>query len=396
MSGGAAPSQYVLYAMPGSLYSAKARAYLRKHRFDYLERAPGEGHFDREVIPRTGRWIIPVLQTPHGTLIQDTVDIIDHLDPQLPPGRSAYPQGASQRVVAHMLELFGGEGLLRPAMHYRWNFDESNLAFLFEDFTDALVPGGDHEARSAVFEYASARMRKATTGFGVTPELFGEVERSYEEFLSLLTAHLETAPYLLGGRPTIADFGFIGPLFAHLARDPHPSLLMKQRAHRVWRWVERMNAPVLDASEYGERSEELFAADAIPATLRALLAYIGEEFCAETVAIVRAIDQWLAENPATDAGETIGGRPERRMIGRTSFDWRGHTLTISVVPYRLYVLQRLQQAFARATASEQDGVRAIFAEAGLEPILAVRARRRVERRANLDVWGEAQDPRLGE
>jgi hypothetical protein len=39
----------------------------------------------------------------------------------------------------------------------------------------------------------------------------------------------------------------MGPLYAHLARDPYPSVLMKQQAQRVWRWVERMNAPVLDA-----------------------------------------------------------------------------------------------------------------------------------------------------
>ena len=84
-------SGYVLYAMPGSLYSAKARAFMRKHRIDHVERAPGEGHFEREVIPRTGRWIIPVLETDEAVLIQDTVDIIDHLERELLPGRSAYP-----------------------------------------------------------------------------------------------------------------------------------------------------------------------------------------------------------------------------------------------------------------------------------------------------------------
>ena len=32
-------------------------------------------------------------------------------------------------------------------------------------------------------------------------------------------------PYLLGGRPSIADFGFMAPLFAHLGRDPVPAAL---------------------------------------------------------------------------------------------------------------------------------------------------------------------------
>jgi hypothetical protein len=32
---------YILYAMPASLYSAKARSYLRKRGIDHLERANG-------------------------------------------------------------------------------------------------------------------------------------------------------------------------------------------------------------------------------------------------------------------------------------------------------------------------------------------------------------------
>ena len=108
---------YVLYAMPASLYSGKARSYLRTHRIGYVERAPGDPRYSGEIEPVIGRWIIPVLQTPDGTIVQDTVDIIDHLDATVPPERSAYPATAVQRTVAHLLELFGGEGLLRPAMH---------------------------------------------------------------------------------------------------------------------------------------------------------------------------------------------------------------------------------------------------------------------------------------
>ncbi|PHY13768.1 hypothetical protein CSW58_03550 [Caulobacter sp. B11] len=94
-------------------------------------------------------------------------------------------------------------------------------------------------------------MRKAMAGFGVNEQSIPLIEAAYEEFLDLFDAHLAHAPYLLGGRPTIGDYGLIGPLFAHLARDPYPSLLMKRRAHRVWRWVERMNSADLDSAEYG-------------------------------------------------------------------------------------------------------------------------------------------------
>ncbi len=383
---------YILYAMPGSLYSAKARSYLRKHRIEYVERAPGDARYNDEVVPAIGRWIIPVLQAPDGTIVQDTVDIIDHLDATVAPGRSAYPDTPVQRAVAHLLELFGGEGLLRPAMHYRWDFDDTNVPFLRKDFSASLVLGGDDDTRDGVFAFSSDRMRSATAAFGVSEELVPEIERSYAEFLALFDAHLAGSPYLLGGRPTIADFGFMGPLHAHLARDPYPSVQMKQQAQRVWRWVERMSAPVLDASEYGDVSEDLFADDAVPATLQALLAYIGEEYLEEAMAQVAAVDGWLAEHPDVTDGDVVLGKANRRFSGTTTFPWRGESMTVAVVPYRLYLIKRLQDSVATGTAEDQAAVRAVFAEAGLDPLLDVTPRRWVVRGDNREVWGPAQEP----
>jgi len=385
---------YTLYAMPASLWSGKARSYLRKHRFDFVERAPGDPRYNEHVVPAIGRWIIPVLETPDGTLVQDTVDIIDHLDAQLPPDRSAYPATPVHRAIAHLLELFGGEGLLRPAMHYRWDFDDTNVPFLSKDFTAALVLGADDETRAGVFAFSSDRMRSATTAFGVSEELVPEIERSYEQFLDLFDAHLAGSPYLLGGRPTIGDFGFMGPLYAHLARDPYPSVMMKQRAQRVWRWVERMNSPVLDASEYGDVSETLFADDGVPDTLRALLAYIGDEYLNEAVDQVATVDRWLAEHPDAAEGEVVLGKPTRRFSGTTTFDWRGHPMTVAVVPYRLFLIKRLQDAVADAGPADQQTVRTVFAEAGLDPLLDVRPRRWVVRADNHEVWGPLQEPVL--
>jgi glutathione S-transferase len=385
---------YTLYAMPGSLYSGKARSYLRTHRIDFVERAPGDPRYTERVVPAIGRWIIPVLETPDGMLVQDTVDIIDLLDEQVAPDRSAYPATPVHRAVAHLLELFGGEGLLRPAMHYRWDFDDTNVAFLSKDFSASLVLGGDDETRAGVFAFSSDRMRSATTAFGVSQELLPEIERSYEQFLDLLDAHLAGSPYLLGGRPTIGDFGFMGPLYAHLARDPYPSVLMKQRAQRVWRWVERMNSPVLDAGEYGDVPEGLFDDDGVPDTLRALLAYIGEEYLDEAVAQVAAVDGWLAERPDAAEGEIVLGKPNRRFSGTTTFDWRGRPMTVAVVPYRLFLVKRLQDAVAEADPAARAAIRAVFAEAGLDPLLDVRPRRWVVRADNHEVWGPLQEPAL--
>ena len=385
---------YILYAMPASLYSGKARSYLRKRRIEHVERANGHPEYQQRVVPAIGRMIIPVLQTPDGRLIQDTVEIIDFLEQTEPREQSIYPPGSRQRAVAHVLELFGGEGLLRPAMHYRWNFDESNLAFLMNDFGGVLAAGGGESARRTAFEVASELMRKAAIGVGVTPELSKEIERSYVEFLELFSAHLRCAPYLLGGLPSNGDFGFIAPLWAHLARDPYPSTLMKRTAWPVYRWVERMNAPVDDTGEYLEYPQRFFPEDEIPDTLRALLRYIAAEQVPELVAQVAFIDDYLAIGDGVAEGTIVGGKPSRRAIGRVTFAWRGREMTIRVLPYRLFLLQRLQAAVAESSHEQQRHTRALFAECGLEPLLNLRARRSVRRQDNHEVWGAEQEPFL--
>jgi len=109
----------VLYGMPASLYTGKARAYLRRRGLPFEERSVGDPRFRAQVLPVVGRWIIPVVQLPGGRLVQDSTDIIDTLDAGAPPGESAYPASPLLRAVSLFFELYGGEGLLRPAMHYR-------------------------------------------------------------------------------------------------------------------------------------------------------------------------------------------------------------------------------------------------------------------------------------
>jgi hypothetical protein len=193
-------------------------------------------------------------------------------------------------------------------------------------------------------------------------------------------------PYLLGGYPTLGDYGLLGPLYPHLGRDPYPASLMKQRAWRVWRWTERMNRPGQDASEYLAPSPDLLAADAVPDTLRAMLRYLAEEYLAELRAQVVYIDHWLAAQPDLRAGSVVGGKPGSRNLGVTSLPWRGTTLNVQVLPYRLHLLQRIQDAFDALAPDARADVGVLLSDTGLSELPMLRAKRRVERRGNLEVW----------
>ncbi|MGB2573724.1 MAG: glutathione binding-like protein, partial [Henriciella sp.] len=326
---------------------------------------------------------IPVIETPDGDFVQDGTDILDHFEAKGYSTQSIYPEDPRLKTIAYLFELFGSEGMLRAAMHYRWNFDETNLKFLQHTFEDVLPNGLTKEERDTVFLHASGRMRKAAINFGVTPETYQTVEDSYAEFLSLFEAHLEDRPFLLGGYPTIGDYGLFSPLYAHLARDPKPLHLMQTTAPRVYRWTERMNAPEHVIDERMLKSGDvLFDGNVIPETLKALMRFIAEDYLPEISAHVAFTNQWLAEQTDSKLAPTSLGRG----IGMAEFNWRGHTVKTAVMPYRTYLLQRLHDSFDGLKADEQASVRALLSETNLAEILELRSSRRVIRKNHLEAW----------
>jgi glutathione S-transferase len=378
---------YTLYGMMASLYTAKVRAWFRYHGVAYVEHCAGDDAFTETVVPQTKRWIIPVVKTPDGTVLQDGTAILDWLDKTESHKGSIHTDQPVLQAVAHLFELFGGEGLLRPAMHYRWNFDADNLDFLKRSFRDVVPDAPDQEAYEALFLHASGRMRKVTKQFGVNEDNIEQVEASYDEFLALAEAHFSSHPFLLGGRPTIGDYGLFGPLFPHLGRDPKPLALMQQKAPALFQWIERMNAPAGYNNHLMKSSEgKLFADNALPETLRALMRYVADEYLGEITAHVEFANNWLADNPDIEPGTNGLKDPASRNLGFANFNWRGGTLSTGVNYYRFWLLQRLTDHVTALTDGQQESVRALFVETGLDPMLDLRTTRRVIRGGLLEVW----------
>lgn len=376
---------YTLYGMAASLYTARVRSYMRINAVPFVEKKAGSAEFTQTIVPETGRWMIPVVKTPDGQIIQDGADIIDHLDEAGFSKAPIYPQDPVLLAIAHVFELFGAQGLLRPAMHYRWNFDEVNLPFIRDTFRDVLPDGLTPEAEEAVFLQASGRMRKATSAFGVFPETFKLVEESYAQFLALMNTHLHDHPFMLGGHPTIADYGLIGAMYAHLGRDPEPLRLMQSTAPRVFRWVERMNmAETFEDEQFVRSKGALFAGDTLPKTLLDILSFIGEDYLPEITAHVEFANAWL---DTQDAGSDEMDKGIKGALGMAKFNWRGASIASMVLPYRFYLLSRLQDAVERQSAKHQSAVRQIFEQAGIADLLNIQTKRRVERANNQEVWG---------
>jgi hypothetical protein len=58
------------------------------------------------------------------------------------------------------------------------------------------------------------------------------------------------------------------------------------------------------------------------------------------------------------------------------------------MPYRLYLLQKVQDVADRASAEARASIDTLLSDTGLSDILALRTRRRVLRANHLEVWSE--------
>jgi glutathione S-transferase len=376
----APPPTHRLYAMPHSLYSARARSYLIKQEIPFEEYSTGHESFKREVLPAAKLPTIPTLVTPEGQVVRDGAAIIEYFE--LRAGRPCQPPGACHGVVSALFDVIGSQGLLRPAMHYRWNFPQENAEFLRFHFLHSQRHVPEREEKT---DHMMDRMRHAALIFGVTDDARDLVEALYLEFLDALNTHFEHYPYLLGWRPCIGDFGLLAPLYPHLGRDPYPAALMQRRAPRVWRWVERMNRADQDTPEYFQPGDDFLADDFVPDTLLAVMRVAAKDFMPETRASAEFINQWLAAH-APEAGAPAVGRLAEAP-GSVSFSVGGQQITALAQPYRHFQLQRVAELYAVRTDNEQRAVSDLLERCGFGPLLKLSLSRRIERAGNLESWG---------
>lgn len=366
-----------LYGAKISMFTGKVRSYLIKNHIPFEELAASNPHFVANIVPKIGRPIIPVIEMPGGTIVQDTTDIIDYLEGHITPRISAYPQEPLTHLLALILELFGDMGLTRPAMHYRWNFPDTTHTFITHGFGSAAGPDAS-DAQRAGTDAAIKKFSGFLPMLGVTDDTIPEIERSYIELLHILDNHFARHPYFLGPRPTMADYGMMCSLYAHLGRDPVPAGLMKNHAPSLYRWTERMNTPHDDISDmpYYRASQTL------PETLGPILNYIRQYFIPQ----MRAATETLNALPIPESGARASLHPKFFVLGTCTFDHGNTPITCAVQPMLFYMAQRVSDFYAGLNADDKIKARDYLAPFGLDTLLTQTAKYRVSRKDHLEVW----------
>ena len=374
--------RYHLWGTPHSLYTGKVRSYLIKKGLPYREHFPFDPQFRTRIVPAVRLVVVPVLETPDGRIFQDTTDIIEQLERECPEPRMV-PETPVQKVVASLLDGFGSEGLLAAGMHYRWSYRAEQESFLCAEFGRPLQGGPDRALRDATARQAMQFFSGMLPGLGISPRTIPALEAAYCELLAALDDHFLRFPYLLGGHPSIADFGLMAPMFAHLARDPVPSTLMKNRAPNVFRWTERMNLAGIADGEFPDCPQAFPADDAIPPTLEPVLRLLFQDWGAQVLADARRYNDWIAGNPSLPAGAMVSSRDERRThpsIGSIEYEWRGCLYRRDSAPHGLWHFDKAAAHARELRGDAQSRFTTLLGRTGGEQVMAIRLARPMTRR----------------
>jgi glutathione S-transferase len=378
-------TRFTLWGAPLSVYSAKVRSYLIKKRIPYRELFPSHPDFQSRILPSLGFFVIPVLETPGGEIVQDTSDIIDYLEARFPEP-SFVPQTPVQQTVATLLCAFGSEGLNQPSMHYRWSFLDEHGDYIVTEFGRAASQSRDLAQRKAAAEPSIALMKEHLPRLGIKAETIPAIESAYLALLDALDVLFLYHPYLLGGRPSMADFGFMAGLYAHLSRDPVPSALMKSRAPHVFRWTERMNIANLDDGEFPEAADAYLPNDELPEALEPILRLVFSDWGAELSASMAHYNAWIADQPHLPEGHLVSSTGERAVhpgLGPIQYAFRGVTMTKECWPQMLWHFHKALQAANSLRGDARDQWQALLARTGGEKVMSLKPARTMSRKNNV-------------
>ncbi len=328
---------------PGSPYSRKLRAVLRYRRIPYAW--INQGSPETRGLPQPRVNLLPqlILPGPDGALEArtDSTPLIRELE-KLYPGRAVIPPDGALAFIDALLEDYADEWLTKAMFHYRWAFaaDVANAAAILPRWFRTNQPESDAVANGKMFAERQVG-RLAVVGSNETTAPV--IEDSYRRLLQLLDAHLTGSRFVLGGRPASSDFGLFGQLTQLVGFDPTSAALAHQVAPRVVAWVEVTE----DLSGLEPAEGDWTARDALPATLRSLLAEVGRVYVPFLLANAAAL-----ERGADKVECVIDGRP-----------W-----TQRPFPYQGKCLRWLREGYGALAGDDRATVDGLLAGTGCEPL----------------------------
>jgi glutathione S-transferase len=267
--------KYTLIGAELSMFTRKLEAQLRyqkiPHEWKYKSMADAS-----ELEKRAGTRFIPLLETPDGWILNDTIAIGPMLSERFREA-PVVPSSPIQRATCFILEDCFNHWFPRHALHSRWvNLDnaiEAGKCFganmlLSKSIDDELT---DEEKAQVA---GMGKVMRDSFGLGACnvqgagADKAEEVRNDFDAMMGLFKQHFDSNDFLLGDRACIADFAIVGPAKAHFLQDPLPLEWLAAKGNE-----EMLRAYVERVFHDDEAGKAYLPGDQIPDTLTPILGH---------------------------------------------------------------------------------------------------------------------------
>jgi len=204
------------------------------------------------------------------------------LEQRHPDGRSVLPTAPLTRFLCLLLEDFADEWLTKAMFHYRWNYAE-DVQYCSAWVASDVSPEATRAERQVIAAELAKRQVARLELVGCSSDNIPIIELTFKSLMELLSRHLDENLFLLGSRPSLADFAFFGQL-SQLATDPVPARLMRTEAQALFDWTRRMSD--LSGLPVGEWDEEPLAKP----TIAKLVDLVANVYLPYLIANAEAVD----------------------------------------------------------------------------------------------------------
>ena len=316
----------------GSPYSRKFRAFLRYKQipFEFIRSQTEEA----DLLPKSKIPIVPAVYFPeenYATGHTDSTPLIRKID-QVFSSRVTTPSDPAVSFLNDVLEDFADEWVVKAMFHYRWKYDEVHNS---EYLMLACHPNMDENLmKMLASKFAQRQIDRLDKVVGVNGTTSPLVEEGYTKVLKIYNSIIKERKFLLGNRPSSADFSFFGQYAQLVNLDPTPSKLALECAPRMKAWCDVMD----DLSGITVSEESWITRKDLESSKnhKNLLTYIKDIY----------IPFLQANAKAAQAGE------KEFSVELEGFLWKQNTF-----PYQVKCLKQLKSTWNNLSDDEKDFIR---------------------------------------
>jgi glutathione S-transferase len=344
--------QYRFYGWQASFFAGKTRGYLNFKGLDYIEKSITLFDITRKIPKHTGRRAMPALESNQGEWFCDTPLIMEELEKRHPKP-TILASTPVQGFVAELFQNWVDDSWLPVALHSRWSYPENYENVNRQEGGKNLLPFAPKFIRNKISDKVFLQgMSQHLPKMGVVPEQIARLEAWTVNLLDLLEAHFSEHDYLLGGRPTVADFGLLGPMFGHLNRDPWPKREWLDPRPNLQRWVEKMGR--------GDKAlGDLLPNDQIPQTLMPIIRIIFSEF----VPLMEKTAQVITETVISKSLNSGDALPRSSAVLESTL--MGGVFRRASFSYSVWRMQRIQKILLESSVADKENLKAWLSQSQL-------------------------------